>query len=65
MKFIVKVKLVEKSANRNVGRVMLEKVMIQISNPGIPLAIATKTWPSIPSHDVWGGRSGVTVNSDA
>lgn len=42
MKFIVKVKLVENSANSTVGRVMVVKVMIQISMPGIPLAMASK-----------------------
>lgn len=43
VKFIVNVRLVENSANKNVGRVMLEKVMTQISIPGIPLAMATRT----------------------
>ena len=39
---MVKVKLVEKRAKRIVGRVMVVKVMIHISMPGIPLAIASK-----------------------
>lgn len=42
VKFIVKVKLVEKRANRTVGRVIVVKVMIQISMPGMPLAMASK-----------------------
>ena len=42
VKFIVKVKLVEKSAKRTVGRVIVVKVMIQISMPEIPLAMASK-----------------------
>ena len=42
VKFIVKVKLVEKRAKRTVGRVMVVKVMIQISMPGIPLTMASK-----------------------
>ena len=42
VKFIVKVKLVEKRAKRTVGRVMVVKVMIQISMPGITLAMASK-----------------------
>lgn len=42
VKFIVKVKLVENKANSTVGKVIVVKVMIQISIPGIPLAIASK-----------------------
>ena len=43
VKFIVKVKLVEKRANSTVGRVIVVKVMIQMSMPGIPLAMASRT----------------------
>ena len=42
VKFIVKVRLVENSANSTVGRVIVVKVMIQISMPGTPLAMASK-----------------------
>lgn len=42
VKFIVKVKLVENRANSTVGRVIVVKVMIQISMPGIPLIKASK-----------------------
>lgn len=42
VKFIVKVKLVENRANSTVGKVIVVKVMIQISKPGMPLAIASK-----------------------
>ena len=52
MKFIVKVRLVEKSAKRRVGRVMVEKVMIQMSNPDIPLAMVTRICPRSASHEV-------------
>ena len=43
VKFIVNVKLVENRANSTVGKVIVVNVMIQISKPGMPLAIASKT----------------------
>lgn len=52
VKFIVKVKLVEKRAKRRVGKVMVVKVMSHISRPGIHLAIASTACPSKPSHEV-------------
>lgn len=42
VKFIVKVKLVENKANSTVGKVIVVNVMIQISKPGMPLAMASK-----------------------
>lgn len=42
VKFMVKVKLVEKRANSTVGKVIVVKVMIQMSMPGIPLAMASR-----------------------
>lgn len=41
VKFMVKVKLVENKAKSTVGNVMVVKVMIQISKPGMPLAMAS------------------------
>ena len=52
VKFMVKVKLVEKRAKRRVGNVMVVKVMIQISSPGIPLAMTKKARPRRVSHEV-------------
>ena len=40
VKFMVKVKLVEKRANSTVGKVIVVKVMIQIRIPGTPLNMA-------------------------
>lgn len=54
MKFIVNVRLVEKRANSTVGKVMVEKVMIHISIPGMTLTIASVACPRKPSHDVGG-----------
>lgn len=51
VKFMVKVKLVENRANSTVGKVIVVKVMIHISIPGIPLAMASKTEPNMPSHE--------------
>ncbi len=65
MKFIVNVRLVENRAKRTVGKVIVEKVMIQINIPGSPLAMASKAWPSKPSHDVEGGISGAVVKEEA
>lgn len=48
---MVKVKLVEKSVNRTVGRVMVEKVTIQYSKPDMTLAVSNRARPSIASHD--------------
>ena len=48
---MVKVKLVEKSVNRTVGRVMVEKVTIQYSRPDMTLAVSNRARPSIASHD--------------
>lgn len=42
VKFIVNVKLVENNANSTVGKVIVVNVMIQISIPGTPLAMASK-----------------------
>ena len=64
MKFIVNVRLVENRAKSTVGKVMVEKVMIQINIPGSPLAMASKAWPSRPSHDV-GGSCGAVVKAEA
>ena len=65
MKFIVNVRLVENRANRTVGKVIVEKVMIQINIPGSPLAMASRAWPSKPSHDDEGGISGAVINAEA
>lgn len=64
VKFIVKVKLVEKRANRTVGNVIVVNVMIQINIPGITLAIANRAPPSNPSHEVDGALSRVTFNAE-
>ena len=64
MKFIVNVRLVENRAKRIVGRVIVEKVMIHINIPGSPLAMASRAWPSKPSHDV-GGICGAVVKAEA
>ena len=60
----MKVRLVENRAKRTVGKVIVEKVMIQINIPGSPLAMASKAWPSKPSHDV-GGICGAVVKAEA
>jgi len=65
VKFMVKVRFVEKRAKRRVGRVMVVKVMIQINNPGNPLAIANKACPSNASHEVDSVVPAGTVNSEA
>lgn len=65
VKFIVNVKLVEKRAKRRVGKVMVVKVMIHISNPGIPLTIAKNVCPSKASHEVGSVVSTRTSNADA
>ena len=41
VKFIVKVKLVENSANSSVGSVIVVKVIVQTSNPGIAFPITS------------------------
>ena len=64
MKFIVNVRLVENRAKRTVGKVIVVKVMIQNNIPGSPLAMASKAWPSKPSHDV-GGSCGAVVRAEA
>ena len=51
VKFIVIVKLVENRAKRSDGKVIVEKVMIQINNPGIPRAIVNDTRPMEASHE--------------
>jgi len=52
VKFIVNVRLVEKRANSTVGKVIVVKVMIHISIPGITLTIASIACPNKLSHDV-------------
>lgn len=47
----MKVKLVEKSVNRTVGRVMVEKVTIQYSMPGMTLAVSNSARPNMASQD--------------
>lgn len=64
VKFMVKVKLVEKRAKRSVGKVIVEKVMIQMSKPGIALAIANTTCPSKASHEVGSTVFPGTVSAD-
>lgn len=51
VKFMVKVKLVEKSVNRTVGRVMVENVTIQYRRPGMTLAVSNSARPSTASHE--------------
>lgn len=59
MKFIVKVKVVEKSVNSVVGRVMVLKVMTQSSKLGITRRILRITRPRRPKVETcaaWAGR---------
>ena len=64
VKFNVNVKLVEKRANRSVGKVMVTKVMIHMSRPGTALTITNNAWPNKPSHEVGSALSGAIVNSE-
>ena len=48
---MVKVKLVEKSVNRTVGRVMVENVTVQYRRPDMTLAVSNRARPSIASHE--------------
>ncbi len=52
VKFIVNVRLVEKRANSTVGKVIVVKVMIHMSMPGMALTMASIARPSKPSHVV-------------
>ena len=48
---MVKVRLIEKSANKTEGTVIVVKVMIQNRMPGIALAITSSPRPKKSSHD--------------
>lgn len=51
VKFIVKVRLMENSVNSHVGKVMVEKVMIQYRAPGKTLRMLRTTRASRPKVD--------------
>lgn len=51
VKFMVKVKLMEKSVKSHVGRVMVVNVMIQYSSPGMTWIMKSSTWPREPKED--------------
>lgn len=65
VKFMVKVKLVEKSVNSHVGKEIEVKVMSQKRTPGITLSKSIIRCPSHPSHDLEGKPSGVVARADA
>jgi hypothetical protein len=51
VKFIVNVSDMEKSVNSHVGSVIVVKVIIQYSAPGITRSTVRMTWPSRPNVD--------------
>ena len=65
VKFIVNVKLVEKSVKSHVGREIDVKVMSQKRTPGITLSKSSIKWPTQPSHDLEGTPSAVVASPDA
>lgn len=65
VKFMVNVKLVEKSVNSHVGREIEVKVISQKRRPGITLTKSSIKWPTQPSHDLGGKPSGVVASADA
>lgn len=48
---MVKVKLVEKSVKRTVGRVIVENVTIQYKMPGMTLAMSNSARPSMANQE--------------
>lgn len=50
--FMVKVRLVENRVNRNVGTVIVVKVMSQYRMPGMTFMRKSVILPNIPSHDL-------------
>lgn len=52
VKFMVKVRLMEKRVKRMVGRVMVEKVTIQKRSPGMNLAMSNNDRPRDANQEV-------------
>ena len=64
VKFIVNVKLVEKSLNSNVGRVIEVNVAAQYSRAGTRRTMTSARPPIIPSHDRDGLLSWAVANAE-
>jgi hypothetical protein len=66
VKFMVKVRDIEKRVNSHVGRVMVAKVISQKSNPGITLTTPYMAWGAAERVDVcpWAIESGLRPACD-